>query len=319
LLSEAEWAAVAAEIDACRAALRDCERAFGYTYDRGEYEEDERFSDAKRYLGYRLRQAHICMLILLERLQLPMMFAEYQNGFSAFADKLDDVGHSSHDPEDLYSDPLIHIGQTFDGLSSMLRGHADPNARQLQLFEQILRQTPYILADQGIKPLSEKDVRKPLYDFLKTVFPDVQREIPVSHLFKTYKADIGSRKLHTLVEVKYALDEAELRQELDGIYADINGYAGDDQWTRFFALFYTATPVTAPERILEEFKLSRVDVSWTPIVVHGTGDRPTRAKRGPLRGAPSRSPKITPETKKARNKPGSLAATKQPKGRKVGG
>lgn len=80
------------------------------------------------------------------------------------------------------------------------------------------------------------------------------------------------------MEVKYALDEAELRQELDGIYADINGYAGDDRWTRFFALFYTATPVAAPERMLEEFKLSRVDVSWTPIIVHGAGDRATRIK-----------------------------------------
>jgi hypothetical protein len=278
LLTEAEWAAVAAEIDACRAALRECERAFGYSYDHGEYEEDERYSDAKGYLGYRLRQAHIRMLILLEHLQMPMMFVEYQKGFSTFSEKLDAVGHSSHDPEDLYSDPLIYISQNFEALSEMLRRPHDSDAHKLQLFEQILRQTPYILADQGLKPQSEKEVRKPLYDLLKTVFPDTQREIPVSHLFKTYRADIGSRQLKALVEVKYALDEAELRQELDGVYADINGYAGDDQWTRFFALFYTATPVAAPERMLEEFKLSRVDVSWTPIIVHGTGDRPKRLK-----------------------------------------
>ena len=278
MLTEGEWAAVAAEIDACRAALRDCESAFGYTYDEGEYEEDDRFSDAKGYLGYRLRQAHIRMLILLERLQLPMVFADYQNGFSSFATKLESVEHSRHDPGDLYSDPLTYISQTFDALSSMIRAQPDADAHRLQLFEQILRQTPYILADQGINPQSEKEVRKPLYDLLKTVFPDTQREIPVSHLFKTYKADIGSRKLKALVEVKFALDEGELRRELDGIYADINGYAGDDQWSRFFALFYTATPVAAPERMLEEFKLSRVDVSWTPIIVHGTGDRPKRTR-----------------------------------------
>lgn len=187
LVTEAEWAAVAAEIDACRAALRECERAFGYSYDHGEYEEDERYADAKGYLGHRLRQAHIRMLILLEPIQLPMMFVEYQRGFAGFSDKLDDVTHSSHDPEDLYSDPLIYISQTFDALSGMVRQHPDADAQRLQIFEQILRQTPYILADQKIKPQSEKDVRKPLYDLLKTVFPDTQREIPVSHLFKTYR------------------------------------------------------------------------------------------------------------------------------------
>jgi hypothetical protein len=284
---------VAAEIDACRAQLRECERAFGYTFDDATgYEEDERFSDAKGYLGYRIRQAHLLMLILLERVQLPMVFGDYQQRFAAFSGKLDEVQHSSHDPEDLYSDPLICISQTFEALSAMIRRQPDGDAHWLQLFERILRQTPYILADQNTKPQSEKDVRKPLFDVLKTVFPDVRREIPVSHLFKTYKADLGSRKLKTLVEVKYALDEAELRQELDGIYADINGYSGDDQWTRFFALFYTATPVAAPERLLEEFKLSRVDVSWKPIIVHGTGDRPVRGARGaPALESPRKSAK----------------------------
>jgi len=97
--------------------------------------------------------------------------------------------------------------------------------------------------------------------------------------------------------VKYALDEAELRSELDGIYADINGYSGDPQWSRFFAVFYTASPIAAPERLIEEFKLSRVDVAWTPIIVHGTG---TRSPREPAKSKGVTSSLIAASTKRPR-------------------
>lgn len=286
-VTEREWQEAAAAIDACRVQLRDCEQTFRYTYfpDSGP-DEDERFTEAKAALGYRLRQAHLRMLVLLERAELPLFRADYAAGFGAFAD-LETVGHSPYDPEDLYSDPLIHISETFEALSAMVRTSADQDTGGLALLERLLTQTPYMLADRAIVPTSEADIRKPIYDILKMVFPGARREIPVSHLFKTYRADLGVPSLKALVEVKYALTEAELRSELDGIYADIKGYAGDPQWTRFFALFYTATPVAAPERMLEEFRLSRVDMDWTPIIVHGVGSRPLREPKpdGPAPGA----------------------------------
>lgn len=297
-VTEREWEETAAAIDACRVQLRECERTFRYTFDHDNgYEEDEGYSDARAGLGYKLRQAHLRMLVLLERVELPLFRTDYAVGFAAFDGKLEDVGHSSHDPEDLYSDPLIHISQTFKALSAMTRRAPDQDTRDLALLERLLIQTPYMLADRRILPTSEKDIRKPIFDILKMVFPGTRREIPVSHLFKTYKADLGVPGLKALVEVKYALDEAELRSELDGIYADINGYAGDPQWTRFFALFYTATPVAAPERMLEEFKLSRVDLTWSPIIVHGVGSRPLRAPKAP---APIPPPKASQGRKQLR-------------------
>ena len=272
------WSAVAAEIDACRQQLRECERTFGYSEDEHGYHEDERYDSEKSYLGLRLRQAYLRMLILIERADLPNFLATFRDGFAAYEGKLDDVGQSSHDPEDLYSEPLIFIDQSFDALSAMLRSGSKRDQSNVGLLERVLRQTPYILADRGAVPTSEKNVRQAVFDVLKTIFADCRREIPVSHLFKTYRADLGIPALKALVEFKYALDEKELKSELDGVYADRNGYAGDPQWTRFFAVFYTATAVAAPERMLEEFKLSRTDISWTPLIVHGTGTRADRAR-----------------------------------------
>lgn len=284
----AEWSAVAAEIDACRQQLRECERTFGYHRDEHGYDEDEQFEAEKSYLGVRLRQAYLRLLILIERSSLPQFLSAFREGFAQFEGKLDEVKHSPHDPEDLYSEPLIYIDQGFDALSALLRGQGSRDSYKIGLFERILRQTPYILADRGIVPTSEKEVRQPVFDLLKTVFPDCRREIPVSHLFKTYKADVGISSLKALAEFKYAIDEQELKSELDGVYADMNGYAGDPQWVRFFAVFYTATPVAAPERILEEFKLSRADIRWMPIIVHGTG---IRSKKVPaVKAPPTRNP-----------------------------
>jgi hypothetical protein len=273
-VTRSEWAAVAAEIDACRQQLRQCERVIGYYQDSdGLYEDDEQYESEKSYLGFRLRQAHLRMLILIERAGLSLFHERYVQGFIPFEDKLKAVEHSPHDPDNLYSEPLTYIDQTFDALSAMLQEPEGRDLISLGLLERVLRQTPYILRDRDIVPSSEKDVRKPLFDILKTIFPDCRREIPVSHLFKVYRADLGVSSLKSLVEVKYALDEKEMRSELDGIYADINGYSGDPQWARFFAVFYTAEPIAAPERIEEEFKLSRVDINWTPIIVHGSGNR----------------------------------------------
>ena len=282
-----EWAAVASEIEACRQQLRECERTFGYSQDDNGYHEDERYEGEKAYLGFRLRQAYLRSLILIERASLPHFLSAFREGFVTFEGKLDDVKHSPHDPEDLYSEPLIYLDQSFDALSALLRGDHTRDAYKIGLFENILRQTPYILQDRGIVPTSEKDVRQPVFDLLKTIFPDCRREIPVSHLFKTYKADVGIASCKALAEFKYAIDEQELKSELDGIYADINGYAGDPQWTRFFAVFYTAAPIASPERVLEEFKLARVDISWTPIIVHGAGTR-AKVAAGPAKNGRGR-------------------------------
>lgn len=273
-ITENEWAATASSIDACRQQLRECERTFEYHPDgSGNYLETAEHDADKQYLGHLIGQANLRILILLERAALPLFRQSYARGFERFEGKLDDVDQSPYDPADLLSHPLIYIDQAFDALVAMIRRRDTTEISGLALFERILRQAPYIIEDRRMVPSSEADVRKPLFDVLKTVFPDAQREVPVSHIFKIYKADLGSRQLRALSEVKYAINEVELRAQIGGIYEDIKGYSGDPHWKHFFALFYTAAPIAAPERLEAEFKLSRVDMSWIPIIVHGGGTR----------------------------------------------
>lgn len=294
-IAASEWMGVTAAIDACRQQLRSCERTIAhYQDDDGDYHDGEQYESEKGYLGSLLQQANLRMLLLIERAGLPLFRSTYVEAMRPFDGKFDVVEHSPHDPEDLYSDPLILLDQTFEALSAIVRGARDRELSALALFESILRQAPYILTDREIVPTSEAEVRRPLFDVLKAVFPDCQREIPVPHIFKLYRADLGVRSIKALAEIKYAIDEKELRTQIGGIYEDMKGYAGDPQWSQFFAVFYTATPVAAPERIEEEFRLSRVDYGWVPIIVHGTGTRrlpaPRVANKSTTRPAQKRLP-----------------------------
>lgn len=110
------------------------------------------------------------MLILIERAQLPHFLATFRDGFLSFENELDHVEHSPHDPEELYSAPLLYIDQCFDALSAMLRSGNERDQSNVGLLERVLRQTPYNLADRGAVPTSEKDVRQAVFDVLKTVF-----------------------------------------------------------------------------------------------------------------------------------------------------
>lgn len=277
-MAKRQWTAVADEISACRRQLRACERAFEHEEVGGAYVETDDSEAERGYLGYRLHQAFLRLSILIEKEGLPLVHEQFVKGFARFEGKLDQVGQVPGDPESLYSEPLTYLDQAYDALSEMLTETEDRTFSGIRLFESILRQTPFILEDRAIEPTNEAEVRKPLFDMLKTVFPDTRREIEISHPLKTWKCDLGVSSIKAIAEVKYATSERELRSQLDGIYADMRGYSGDGQWTTFFALLYTTKPIAHEARLAEEFKLANADVNWTPIIVHGAGTRNRRSR-----------------------------------------
>lgn len=278
-LTAHEWAETTAEIDACRQQLRECERVFG-RYNDGEPTEE--YESNCTYLAFRLRQAHYRMLLLIERANLPLFHADYVVGFAAYDGELDEVSHEPYERQNLYSEPLTYIIQRFEALSALLgEDGSGLNVAKLATLERILRSTPHILRDRDITPMTEAEMRRPVFDVLKVVFPECRPEHQVPHIFKVYKADYAIASLSALIEFKFAASEQELRHQVDGIYADMHGYAGDPQWSRFFAVFYTVGAIASPERMLEEFKLARSDPWWKPIIVHGGGSRRTRSPELP--------------------------------------
>lgn len=266
------WEIVKVAIDACRQQLLQCERTNRVVQDHhGNYVDDEDFIQQAEYLAYLLRKAHVKMQLLIEKAGFIHYLAEYKNGFAAFTD-LTELKPINEEPDYLVSDPLDYLDTAYGSLTELVIG-LDDNQLELGMVRRILNNTPYIVEDFKADPHKENDIKITLVKYLQNIFPSTRAEVKIGHVFKKYSCDIGIDALKTLIEVKYAMTETELKAELDGIYADMKGYAGDDRWVHFFALIYTTKPIAAPDRLLAEYKLSRVDMSWTPIIVHGTGDR----------------------------------------------
>lgn len=278
LSTKAIHAKVSADLEAARGQLKECERAF-LRSDYGSANCDfTQFESEKDALKYRLRQASTSMVTLLELLHLPLSHERFLKGWGQFENDLDNVGHLSEDPEWLYSEPLIYLSEMFETVSAGLSEH-DDHASELAWLERILRLTPNILHDAGVTPATEAQVRKPVFNVLKTVFPDIKAEIPIPQISKTYRADFGIAEIAACIEFKFADGEQELKAEIDGVFADMRGYSGSPDWKHFFAVFYTCQPMMAHDRVERLWKQVSADHNWTPIVVHGPGGRKPKSPK----------------------------------------
>jgi hypothetical protein len=141
------------------------------------------------------------------------------------------------------------------------------------LLERILMGTPKIIYDRKLEPKNEAEIRRAIYEHLIHVFPDTVREIPISKVAKVYKPDIGIKKLKIAIEYKFADSLQELKTSIGGIYEDIQGYEGSDDWTAFYAVIYQTDYFLTQFQIEAEFKLSKVNHTWKPILVYGNGKR----------------------------------------------
>jgi hypothetical protein len=142
----------------------------------------------------------------------------------------------------------------------------------LNLLERILINTPKIIRDRNLQPENEAHVRQAVYDLLIHVFPDTVREIPVCQVTKTYKPDIGVKSLKTAIEYKFADSESEVKKAIGGLYEDMHGYESED-WKVFYAVVYMTDAFYTQDQIVAEFKNTKVQDNWKPLLLIGRGAR----------------------------------------------
>ena len=274
------WHAVRTSIQVCRKQLRECESArYGVSAQDGHPSAEEEYEAACDWLARRLENAHRLILLLVEQLGLPDFQSYYQEGFTSFADNLDGVETAEHDPEYLESAPLDYMVDILRSLSDSLEPEThEYGIDAIDQLHQLLKTTPVILDRSNIVPQSEKDVQKGIFDYLRILYPSARTEVGLSHVFKTFKADIGIDDLGVLIELKFINSPQELKSETPGIYEDMHGYKGDPRWKSHVALLYLTGPFTHEGELKAEFKLSECPEDWLPIMVVGEGNRLGKSK-----------------------------------------
>lgn len=272
------WQAVRDQIDACRRQLRQCDdigQRLGGSNSHPEAEDN--FEAECAWLGKLIHRAHLRMILLLEQLGTKVFLEEYRAGFVAFAGKLDEVYQPDWDPDRAESEALDYVCSMLNLVSASLepsRGGHEIDA--LMQIKGILEASDFILARAGKEPASERDVQNAVFEYLQILYPGTRREVAVSHVLKTFKADIGIDALGLLIEIKFIDSPVEARNECPGLFEDMFGYRGDAKWKHHFALVYTTGPHVRASELEAEFELAECPVNWTPIVVRGDGERPRR-------------------------------------------
>lgn len=150
---------------------------------------------------------------------------------------------------------------------------------RIELLERILKNTPKILHDQGLKPAKEPPVYKAVGSVLSLVFPDFTFKVNLAKPLKTYKPDFGLTELGIAVEYKFASNEQEVKTALDGIFSDMQGYAGSREWTTFYAVIYMTGPFYTAEQIESHTKLAEGRQNWKILPVYGIGTKKPKATK----------------------------------------
>lgn len=268
------WHAVRTQLDVCRRQLRTCADAEDRFAADGHPESEEDLRTALDWLAVLLRDAHVRLLLLFDLAGTPTVLTEYRQGFAHHAGNLDKIERTDFDPELFESLPLAYISRTFQNLAASLEDEKPRSSIDaVGIVEGIMKSAPHIVQRAGSVPTCESDIQRILFDYLRIVFPSAREQVGVGHVVKTFKADIGIDELGVMIEIKFAGSPSEIKAGIGGFFEDMHGYRGDPKWKHFYGFLYTTEPFLTPAELDAEFALSEAPIDWTPIVIHGPGER----------------------------------------------
>lgn len=230
----------------------------------GNHPSDNEYERTLESLSYYVESALRSTGALAERLGVASIASEAQALLRDGVDSSDLF--RDYEDDYLYSKPLIKASKLFEPLQKLTD---NKNVTALNIFENILRKTAVILHESGTLPTKESDVRNEVLKVCKYAFPEAMREIEIPQIIKNYKGDLGVPSLRAMAEFKFIKTKNEMKQCLDGVYADMKGYSSDN-WNYFYGVFYMTKPFYNEMEIVRAFEYVDADKRWTPIVINGS-------------------------------------------------
>lgn len=211
---------------------------------------------------------YIRLQFAFELLGLATLLGELRSGFEEYRKDLTAVditafGHPT-------SPTLDYLYRYFHPLKISVTGVVGGDISEgVQQLERILLGTPKLIHDRKLQPKRELDVSGAMYQLLIHPYPDAVRDVPIAKQSKTYKPDIGIPSLKTAIEYKFVTSEKTLKSALGGIYEDVSGYAGSQDWKTFFVVIYMTELFLTQAQVEAEFKMSVSSGAWKPLLVVG--------------------------------------------------
>lgn len=214
---------------------------------------------------------------VLELISVPETRKTFEAGFAAFDGKLEETSHD--EDGDLYSPALSYVSARIVMLESLLPTQATTaEDSKIAVLESILKNTPKIVRDQELEPSKEVTIYKAIGNVLSLYFPHLTPSVSLPKPLKTYKPDLGITDLGVAIEYKFAASEQEVKTAVDGIFSDMQGYAGSSHWRTFYAVIYMTDVFYTHEQLAAHVGASGAHPNWRILLVHGAGSKATKVK-----------------------------------------
>jgi hypothetical protein len=252
-------------------------------FDNKELRYDDEYQLDQIKLDDNINNAIVKIKFCLEQLKLIELLGDFNHEIkleSGFSEELLEIPYV----DVLYSPTIDVIEKYASAICCYYQDEDETTYKEqsdITLLEQILRGTGKLIMDSNLIPSNEAEIRKEIYKILIHVFPMTVREIPIAKVSATFKPDIGIRNLKTAIEYKFIDSANEAKVSIRGVFEDIQGYAGSQDWTKFYAVFYMTDNFLTVDQIKAEFKLSKVKHTWKPILIIGKGGRKTKTTKLP--------------------------------------
>ena len=228
---------------------------------------DANEDELKSWLSDKLMQQFRVICDALEKLDRRVALNDFKEGFARYED-LTRVHYDSMIGS-FYS-PAQALLSSYTEILELNVANGDESSVQtsLRILENLLNGTATILEDAQITPTCESDINRLMKPVIQAAFPGSIPSAPIATVMKTYKPELGVTSLGALVEYKFADNKEDMKQCVDGVFADSRGYTGDGKWNTFFAVFFQTGAYYNQADLDAQFKQCGVE-AWKVILVTG--------------------------------------------------
>jgi len=250
-------------------SIRTIEKLLKEAYD-FFYEFQYQGGDRKYYdlhISYRIEQAFLSLLVLLESLDLLYIHQELNASYQRAKKNINDSAMGYEDPYLVWAEK---VQEYLDAVKVAFNVSTEDKTIKKDL-ESIIKSSLYSITDKTLfkkPPQNEAEVHARIEAVLKCVLPNLKHKPLLSKPIKNFEPDTGLSSLKTLIEYKFISDMNDAKRVSDEILADISGYVSRD-WDSFLFVIYETHRVIEERKWKEHLRECGIDRRVSIIVLSG--------------------------------------------------
>ncbi|MCE3227937.1 MAG: hypothetical protein K0S32_2488 [Bacteroidetes bacterium] len=234
----------------------------------------EVISEKKREFNSNAVKVYNMTLVYLEMKNVPLYIHRFKEKISPYYEDMNAL--PTLNGTDIYGVEKCIIVEEYRKILYPFRafgGGEEKYLARLDILENILENTGFILRDRNIIPDREAVVYNAVKIVCEATFPGEAQFDGGHHPFyqqaKCYKPDILIPYLNCAVEYKFAKTETDLIRTIDEILSDVPGYSNHSVYKLFYAVFYVKTGIIQKKKFSEVWRSKGFPENWKEIIVEG--------------------------------------------------